>query len=506
MSVTYQWNSLKSAIVLIVALVGSLAPTALKAAAPSAARPPAFPLKVSQNHRYLVDENGTPFLIVGDSPQEIMSRLTEKEAEFYFADREAHGFNTLGWIDAACAGQDNPTNPLAATPDGIRPFTAFLSGGNDYRYYDLSKPNEAYFVRLDHMVQMAMNHHLAVFIDPIETILWLPTLRNNGVKGAYEYGQFLGRRYVGFKNVMWVNGNDFGTWHAGEKGALLQAAKQGVGPFVRTWRERNDDLLVQAVARGIRSQAPQQLQTIELQPPTSSSFDDSVWIPLIELNGTYSYAPTYIQMLKSYNQRPAAPVFLMEAHYEFEDIGDPHDLGTPYVERKQAYWAMLSGGTGQFHGSRYSELFPNGWQNNIDTSSVQQIGYWKSLFLSLPWQNLIPDQDHSIVRSGMGSYGSLQTPVSTNDYAIAAKTADGSTVVIYIPALRPISVNMAVLSRAAYAEWFDPSSGTYRDVPGRAMANVGTREFTPPGKNRAGDGDWVLLIRTSIKEHPGRPK
>lgn len=29
---------------------------------------PKYPLKLSANHRYLVDQAGTPFLIVGDSP------------------------------------------------------------------------------------------------------------------------------------------------------------------------------------------------------------------------------------------------------------------------------------------------------------------------------------------------------------------------------------------------------------------------------------------------------
>jgi hypothetical protein len=68
---------------------------------------------------------------------------------------------------------------------------------------------------------------------------------------------------------------------------------------------------------------------------TSSSFDDPRWIPLIELNGTYTYSPTYIQMLHSYNQKPAAPAYLLEAHYDLENVGDPPDFGTPLVLRKQ---------------------------------------------------------------------------------------------------------------------------------------------------------------------------
>ncbi len=84
---------------------------AQESAPPAAANvSPAYPLKVSANHRYLVDRNDKPFLIVGDTPQDLISRLTEEEADRYFADREAHGFNTMGWIDVTCAGPDSPDN------------------------------------------------------------------------------------------------------------------------------------------------------------------------------------------------------------------------------------------------------------------------------------------------------------------------------------------------------------------------------------------------------------
>jgi hypothetical protein len=172
--------------------------------------PPAYPVKVSANRRYLVDQNNVPFLMVGDTPQGLISRLSEKEADDYFADRQAHGFNTMGWIDVACAGRDYPSNVHAETPDGIRPFTKLFPGGTDYTHYDLSSPNEAYFARLDHIVESAAKHGILVFIDPAETAGWLPVLRRNGLAAASAYGQYLGNRYKKFSNVAWLNGNDFG--------------------------------------------------------------------------------------------------------------------------------------------------------------------------------------------------------------------------------------------------------------------------------------------------------
>ena len=433
-----------------------------------------FPLKVSANHRYLVDQSGAPFLIVGDTPQGLMGRLTEKEAEYYFADREAHGFNTLGWIDVMCAGNDYKDKIDATTPDGIKPFTGYVAGGTDYQHYDLRKQNEDYFVRLDHVVQLAANHHLAVFIDPIETIGWLPTLRNNGKDAAYAYGQYLGKRYAGFNNVAWLNGNDFDNWTIPE-----------------------DDDLVQAVSKGIRAEAPHQLQTVELHVRTSSSFDDPRWIPLSDLNSTYTYSATYIQILHSYNQKPVAPDYLVEAHYDLEDIGGPKDFGSPLVLRKQNYWTMLSGGVGQFYGNRYSWSFKEGWKEKIDTPGVDQLGIWKKFFLSLRWQDLVPDQDHSTVTAGLGTFGDVDTNVSQSDYCTAARTRDGAAVVAYVPTTRAITVNMAKLRGPARGRWFDPSDGSYHEIAGGPLANSGSKQFTPPGENRDGDRDWVLLLEAA---------
>ncbi|HBO46061.1 MAG TPA: hypothetical protein DD670_19490, partial [Planctomycetaceae bacterium] len=56
---------------------------------------PGFPLKISDNHRYLVDQAGRPFLIHGDSPWEIIWQLKKEEATEYLDHRVVQGFNTV---------------------------------------------------------------------------------------------------------------------------------------------------------------------------------------------------------------------------------------------------------------------------------------------------------------------------------------------------------------------------------------------------------------------------
>lgn len=464
------------ALLMVITLIAAVCICSSLSAAPrdnESAAFPAYPVKVSANHRYLVDQYNIPFLIAGDSPQGLMYRLSEAQADAYFADRQAHGFNTAGWIDVACAGRDYPENIYGATYDGIRPFTAFIRGGHDWRYYDLRKPNEAYFNRLDRVVELAAKHGILVFLDPMETAGWLPTLRNNGVASDYAYGQYVGNRYKKFANIAWINGNDFSGW-----------------------RNSGDDALVRAVARGIKSADPDHIQTIEFNPPTGSSLDDPTWAQIVSINGAYMYGPTYIQMLYNYNQKPAMPVFLMEAHYDLEKVAN--DYGTPPVLRREEYWTMLSGGKGQFYGNRYTWSFDPGWESNLDTEGVAQFMIWHQFFDSLPWWNLVPDQSHTVVTAGLGSYGTIQTRVSWSDFCTAARTPDGSIVVVYMPTARTITVNMASLKAPAAARWFDPTNGTYTTIPGGPFANTGTRQFTPPGDNSHGETDWVLLLGASV--------
>ena len=163
---------------------------------------------------------------------------------------------------------------------------------------------------------------------------------------------------------------------------------------------------------------------------------------------------------------------------------------------------MLSGGKGQFYGNRYTWSFPPGWESHIDTAGVTQLTIWKDFFTSLPWQDLVPDQDHTVVTAGLGTFGTLKTRVSESDYCTAARTPDGSVVIVYMPTARTVSVNMASLKAPARAQWFDPTNGTYTTIPGGPFANAGTRPFTPPGKNHDGEDDWVLMLNVSSRSAP----
>ena len=52
-------------------------------------------LKVSENHRFLVTENGKPFFYLGDTAWELFHRLNREEADRYLADRAKKGFTVI---------------------------------------------------------------------------------------------------------------------------------------------------------------------------------------------------------------------------------------------------------------------------------------------------------------------------------------------------------------------------------------------------------------------------
>ncbi len=103
------------------------------------ARPtlPSYPLKVSSNGRYLVDQNNTPFFIVGDNAWSLITELSKSDVEIYLADRASRGFNTI-WVAAA-------DNKYQSNP----PFNYY--GNPPFDAADFTRENAAYWAHVDYV-------------------------------------------------------------------------------------------------------------------------------------------------------------------------------------------------------------------------------------------------------------------------------------------------------------------------------------------------------------------
>ncbi len=431
-----------------------------EAADAAASGMPHYPIKVSANGRYLVDQDGAPFLMAGDAPQSLIVNLSESDADMYFADRQANGFNSV-WINLLCddytGGRTDGT-----TYDGIAPFA---TPG------DLSTPAETYFARADDMIRLAAKYGLTVFLDPAETGGWLGALTANGTTKDRAFGQYVGNRYRSFDNIVWMSGNDF-----------------------QSWRTASDDAAATSVALGIKDVDSRHIQTVELDYLTSSSSDDPNWLPIIGIDAAYTYFPTYAQVLKSYERTNALPVFLVEGVYEFESNSQAHQATTNTL-RRQEYWTDLSGATGQLYGNHYTWTFTSGWKSMLSSPGAKQMRFLDAFFAGRRWYDLVPDTTHAVVTSGYGTFTNMGH-VDDSDYVTAASTPDGAFVAAYMPTSRAITVDLTKLRGAARAQWYDPSSGQYGAIAGSPFANTAAHTFTPAGTNADGDGDWVLVLET----------
>jgi Protein of unknown function (DUF4038)/Putative collagen-binding domain of a collagenase len=438
-----------------------------------------YPLKISSaDPRILVDQNNMPFLMVGDSPHSLLVNLSSADAAYYLADRAARGFNSL-WVELLCVKYTGG-RPDASMLDGAKPFTKTIPGTP---YYDLIAPNEAYFAHVDEIIRMAGKDGIEILLDPLDPAGLIHTALANGPTRCRAYGRYLGKRYKDFPNIIWMSGNDF-----------------------ETWKVPTDDAVMTAIARGIKDEDPNHLQTIELNYQASCSTDDPKWARIVNLNFAYTYYATYAEVLRCYNQSARIPVFMGEANYEYDREQD-EDGGTPHVLRMQEYWSMLSGVTGQLYGNRYTWMFNSGWKSHLDSPGVIQLRYMQDLFKARKWYELAPDQKHAFVTAGYGRFISTGPPATAttprfadNNYVTAAMTPDGTLGMAYLPQGGTITVAMSKLQKGITARWFDPAEGVFQAIAGSPFSNQGTRQFTTPGKNAAGAPDWVLVL-----EAGGRP-
>jgi hypothetical protein len=406
-----------------------------------------YPVHVGPDHRHLVAQDGTPFLIQGDAPWSIISGLTREEEEQYLENRRQKGFNSIivNLIEHKFHG---PVDRYGEGP--------FMTPG------DFSTPNEKYFEHADWVIRRAADKGIQVFLAPIYLGYirtdegWVEEALANGPEKCRAWGRYVGKRYHDFDNIVWVIGGDRNP----------ESARQDVD----------------AVVAGIKEMDTRHLFTAHCHPENSAvdQYKDDGWL---DVNTTYSYGIVHRMLLADYNRTPAMPFVLIETTYEGE-----HNASAVQI-RRQAYWALLCGATGQFMGNRPIWLFDPGWQAAIDGTGSQDMVRVKALFTSRPWYELVPDEKHEVVVDGVGEFRGL-------DYLAAARTRDGGTVIAYLPTSRVFTVDLSKLAgTSAQAWWYNPRTGKV-DAAGK-FATGTKQKFTPPG-----DGDWVLVVDDASRKLP----
>jgi len=431
-------------------------------------------LRVSDNHRFLITEDGRPFFWLADTAWWIR-RLTPDEADVYLAQRAEQGFNVIqvhtGFAEADFAGN-----------------IPFLEADTD-------RPNEAFWRNVDALVERARAHGLYIALVPMWGQEYAKAVGTDTAK-ARRLGRWIGGRYAGHSHVLWIVSGEYDA---------INGFRLPISPEQKA--------VLNAMAEGLReAHHGAQLMTIHPGAARTSSLDfhAEAWLDFNMLQSghmidcrAFGAAENYELIAHDYGLSPMKPTLDGEPIYEDTPDGvwvvkntDGPRADAAAVRRK-AWWAVFAGACGHTYGhndvygfcdpahpERAQDL-PQGpgrhdWRAALEAEGATQMRHVRSLMESRPFLDRIPDP--SLV---------LGEPGTRLDHVSATRAADGSYAMVYVPRGKPVSVALTRLSADRLtAWWYDPRTGLARrvgDLEGR-----GSREFMPP---TSGDGqDWVLVL------------
>jgi Putative collagen-binding domain of a collagenase len=172
----------------------------------------------------------------------------------------------------------------------------------------------------------------------------------------------------------------------------------------------------------------------------------------------------------------------LDQSYEHDTPHAPDNENAQWIRRKN-YAGLLSGcaGTSFCPGAHDNPLYTfKHWRTLMDTTGMVEASHLFALFESRPWHTLQPDRYHRAIVSGHGELESI-------DYVASALTADGGTLIAYVPDQRVIGVDLSKLSGFwATAWWFDPRTGRAHFAGLHRTHSI--HDFDSPA------GDWVLVL------------
>lgn len=430
-------------------------------------------LKVSENHRYLVDENGEPFFWLGDTGWLLFTKLNREDAEKYLTDRANKGYNVIQVMMLHGLGVKNAYGDSALIKQNVA-HPAITEGKDvaDTTQYD-------FWDHMDFVIDKAAEKGLYVGLVPV----WGTNVKAGKVSkaDATTYASWIANRYKDRSNIIWMNGGDImgsdsiNTWKAigNTINEIDTAHLITFHPFGRKassiWFHEENWLDFNMFQSGHRRYDQ----------------DDSEWA-----YGEDNWK--YVEM--DYAKTPVKPTVDGEPSYEGIPQG-LHDTLQPFWTaddvRRYAYWSVFAGGFGFTYGhSAVMQFYRPGdrkaaygakkfWTEAINDPGAGQMQFLKKLMLSRAFLERVPDQ--SLIVGENGEKYERLIATRGNDYAM-----------IYTYTGRNIPVQMGKISGSKVkASWFKPADGAITEIG--EYENTGTHEFDAPGEPANGN-DWVLIL------------
>jgi hypothetical protein len=434
----------------------------------ASAQQPALPVKVSENGRYFVDQNGTPLFWLATTQWELLRGFTQEEAKLILEKSKGSGFSVVQVM-------------LTGVGDGTKPN---VYGQKPWLNNDPAMPNDAYFRNVDAVLQMARDDNTIVLM----TIYHQTCRKYITPDNARRWAKWLGQRYKDVPNVVW---------------ALVPEAKPSFLPITRD------------LADGLREgDGGRHLITVHPDPsPYSSSFlNGESWLDFNTIQTWNAVKLIYPMVTYDYHLKPTKPVAMAEGAYE---AGTEYSFEvTPLWVRRQAYYSYLAGG---HHGYGHNDswrVLPT-WRQALDAPAAAQMGVLKKIFLARKeWWRLVPDQtvfaaggrisdaplpmdfatdkERSAYVRKLGPYQTGGKPTGNDLLHLAARHQDGKWAMLYLSEKASFSVNMnKIAAPKVNVSWVNPITG--EATPAGQESNTGVKSYSTPD----GWEDALLILEAA---------
>jgi len=420
------------------------------------------PLQLSENRRYLMHADGTPWFWLADTAWNGVLRSKEKEQgedwQRYLQVRREQGFTAIQFVSTQWRG-------CTRDPQGETAFT----GTEGIRV------NPRFFQRLDPKVA-AINEQ-GLVAAPV--LLWALTENDPGQTLAETDAVRLVRYLIarwGAHQVVWILGGD-GDYRGKRAERWRRIGNAAFG-------DRHDRLVTMHPCG---------------QTWVGDEFRGQAWFDFIGYQSGHGDSREHLQWLvagppaSGWRKDPPLPAINLEPNYETHPSYHSGRRFTDFEVRRAAYWSLLiapTAGVTFGHNSIWvwseEPEVPEGhpsigavspWHEGLDTPGVRSMAVMRQFFDALPWWRLRPAPELLTKQPGERD---------PHRFVAAAKAEDGILAVAYLPEGGKVWLNLEAVDRPTPARWFNPCTGEWADAGTVVEA---THTITAPD-----NGDWVLCV------------
>jgi len=443
------------------------------------------PLVISENQRFLMHSDGTPFFLQGETAWLMPERLNREEVVFYLQTCQQADYNM---VQVQVLNDIPSINCYGASSHPLPIGEGFSLGSSTYNIGS-SSPNvspTSYWAHLDYIIATA--EHFGIYVGLVT--VWGSQLKMGRIdeEGARIYGEFLAHRYANRPNIIWIMGGDIEGDRKPEVWQTLATTIKNIdNNHLMTFHPRGRHTSAQWWAKaewidfhcfqsGHRRYGQRTAKDKTYPIPDNTEEDNFQFV-----DSTWAY-------------KPVKPVIDDEPIYEgipqgLHNADEP--LWTAEHVRRYAYWSVFAGSCGhtyghssimQFQKPGYPSAYFNRklWYDALLDPGFNQMKYLSRLILTFPYFERVPDQ--SLVLDNGTHYDRL------------AATRGSDYLLVYNFTARDMRIDLTKISgKRKKVWWMNADDGSFR-----YLGEYDSRVFTFRPHHT---GDGVLIAFDSEKTY-----